>query len=43
MKNVLMEEISLRDIIQTKDDIISKIADPRELFSRPILELKLQK
>ena len=26
MKNVLMEEISLRDIIQTKEDIISKIA-----------------
>ena len=40
MKNVLMEEISLRDIIQTKEDIISKIADPRELFSDYILGIE---
>ena len=43
MKNVLMEEISLRDIIQTKDDIISKIADPRELFSEYILGIEAAK
>ena len=43
MKNVLMEEISLRNIIQTKDAIVSKIADPRELFSEYILGIEAAK
>ena len=43
MKNVLMEEILLRDIIQTKDDIISKIADPKEPFSEYILGIEAAK
>jgi len=43
MKNVLMEEISLRNIIKTKDAIVSKIADPRELFSEYILGIEAAK
>ena len=40
MKNVLMEEISLRDIIKTKELINSVVANDRELLSEYILGIE---
>ena len=43
MKNVLMEEISLRDIIKTKELINSVVANDRELLSEYILGIEAAK
>ena len=43
MKNVLMEEISLRDIIKTKELINSVVANDRELLSEYILGIETAK